>query len=252
MIENVLGTLPDYGTVRGLIQNIPTKQYRLAATYGYIIAGRVSEIVSQAYPSDTKTTPNGPKGKDVHVTDYEDEKTGEQHEVVVFHVNTSKRDGVVRDVGIPLSREYEPFTETVLEYFEGFDEEDPIFDYTRQELYRGVIDTFKGYVYEIEPYTIRKIDQDKFNKMLEEVPAYLRDNVKPPKQIVEEIKVPKHTRRLANHGAYRHFRIMELARKYRLIEEERHLYTGHTISGSDPRYSHLAWWVYFPKLLRKY
>ena len=251
MLENVLGTLPDYHTVRVLIENIPTKCYRVGAMYGNLIAGRASEIVSRAYPSDTKTTPNGPVGKDVVVTDYKDENTGETHEVVVFHVNTSKRDGAIRDVGVPLSRDYEPFAEKVLNYFDSFDEKDPVFNYTRQELYRGVIDTFKGYVYQIEPYTIRKIDQEKYEEILSEVPLHLRDLVKPPKHIVTEIKVPKHTRKLANHGAYRHFRIMELARKYRLIEEERHIYTGHTIPGSDPRYSHLSWWIYFPKLLRR-
>lgn len=250
MTENVPGTLPDYTTVRDLIQKIPERQYKLAAMYGYLIAGRVSEIVSRAYPSDTKTTPNGPTGKDAIVTDFEDDD-GEKYEVVVFHVNTSKRDGVVRDVGVPLDSSYEPFTENVLNYFNGFDDDDPVFDFTRQHLYRGVIETFSGYVYQIEPYTIRKIDQDRFEEILNDVPTHLKEYVKPPKQIVEEIKVPKHTRKLANHGAYRHFRIMELARKYRLIEEERHLYTGHTIAGSDPRYSHLSWWVYFPKLLRR-
>lgn len=251
-MTETLGSLPDYHTVRELIQQIPEEQYRLGAMYGYLIAGRVSEIVSRAYPSDIKTTPNGPDGGDVDVTEWEDERTGELYEVAVFHVNTSKRDGMYRDVGVPLDPMYEPFTKTVLDYFNKYGENDPVFDYTRQYLYRGVIDTFRGYVYEIEPYVIREVDQEKFNEILEDVPEYLRGNVKPPKHLVEEIKIPKHKRNLANHGAYRHFRIMELARRCRFDEEERHLYTGHTISGSDPRYSHLSWWQYFPKLLRKY
>jgi hypothetical protein len=237
------GKLPNYREVRALIESIPLEKFKLGGMFGYLIAGRASEIVARAYPSDKKTTANGPYGADYNVSEYEG------HEVLVLNVKTSKREGLPRDIGVPLSDKLEPFAKTVLEYFEQTPGHKPVFDYTRQELYNGSKDVFKGYVYPIEPYTIREVDRVKFQTMLEQVPEELRSFVKPPDSVVTEKKVARHFRPLALHGSMRHYRTMELVQRYGLNKEERDNYTGHKTSGSDDRYSHLNWRQYFPKLL---
>lgn len=240
MIE---GKLPTYKTVRKLITKIPEKQYRIGSLYGYLIAGRVSEIVTKVCPSDTGTTPNGPLGADFDIANYED------HEVLVLNVKTSKRDGLPRDIGGPLDPKYEPFAKPVYDYFQGYGEDEPVFYYTRQDLYNGTREAFEGYIYPIEPYTIREIDQEKYQEILNKVPEEIQPFVKPPPTVVNETKVPRHNRRLALHGSMRHYRTMELAQRYGFTKEERDIYTGHTTSGVDDRYSHLNWRLYFPKLL---
>jgi len=245
------GILPDYIKVRELIQSIPEKRFRIGGMYGYLIAGRASEIVTKACPSDEGTTPYGPQGRDYSIMNYQD-KEGKRHEALVLHVKTSKRDGLPRDVGIPLDSQIEPFAKKIHEYFQSFGPNDPVFYYTRQDLYNGSKEIFDGYIYPIEPYTIRKIDQPKFREIKNKVPEELRSLIKPPESIVYERKIPRHYRRLALHGAMRHYRTMELAQRFGLIKEERDIYTGHTTSGSDDRYSHLNWRIYFLKLLTPY
>jgi len=243
------GVLPDYLKVRELIQSIPEKRFRMGGIYGYLIAGRASEIVTKACPSDEGTTPYGPQGKDYSIMHHQEEG-GQRYDVLVLHIKTSKRGGLPRDVGIPLDKELEPFAMEIYEYFQSFDPSDPVFYYTRQQLYEGTREVFDGYIYPIEPYTIRKIDQPRFTEIKNKVPQELRSLIKPPKDIVYERKIPRHYRKLALHGSMRHYRIMELAQRHGLNKEERDIYTGHTTSGSDDRYSHLNWRQYFPKLLK--
>jgi len=242
------GILPDHKQVRKLIQSIPEKRFRMGGMYGYLIAGRASEIVTKACPSDEGTTPYGPQGRDYRIMHHQD-KNHQRHEVLVLNVKTSKRDGLPRDIGVPLDKKIEPFAEKILEYFQEQDKDEPVFYYTRQDLYNGSKDVFDGYIYPIEPYTIRKIDQPKYQEIKNKVPEELRSLVKPPNSIVYERKIPRHYRRLALHGAMRHYRTMELAQRFGLTKEERDLYTGHTTSGVDDRYSHLNWRLYFHKLL---
>jgi len=242
-MSDVKGVLPNYKTVRGLIKNIESNEYRIGAMYGYLIAGRVSEIVTKVSPSDIGTKPNGPHGGDYDVAEYEG------HEVLVLNVKTSKRDGLPRDIGVPLDSTLEPFAKPVLEYFMRFKPDDPVFHYTRQSLHSGTRDAFSGYVYPIEPYTIRDIDQEKLDKILSKVPEELHTLIKPPSTVMNETKVPRHNRRLALHGSMRHYRLMELAQRYGFIKEERDIYSGHKTSGSDDRYTHLNWRQYFRKLL---
>lgn len=242
-LEKNDGTLPDYQTVRRLIESIPEKRYRVGGMYGYLIAGRASEIVTKACPSDIGTTPNGPYGNDFGTAEHLD------HEVLVLHVKTSKRDGLPRDIGIPLDPDLESFAKPVYEYFQGFSKYEPVFNYTRQDLYNASKKSFDGFIYPIEPYTIREIDQEKYQVIKNKVPEEIQPFIKPPPSVVSETKVPRHYRRLALHGAMRHYRTMELAQRCGLTKEERDIYTGHTTQGVDDRYSHLNWRLYFPKLL---
>ena len=242
---DVEGTLPNYRQVRKLIESIPETEYRIGSMFGYLIAGRVSEIVRKACPSDTGTTPNGPYGSDWELAKYKDGDTN--YDALVLNVRTSKRDGLIRNVGIPL--DLEPFAEPLYKYLQGFSDDEPVFHYTRQDLYNHTRETFEGYIYPIEPYTIREIDQEKYQEILNKVPEEIQPFVKPPDSVVNETKVPKHYRRLALHGSMRHYRTMELAERYGFSKEERDVYTGHKTPGSDDRYSHLNWRLYFPKLL---
>ncbi len=239
------GKLPNFREVRGLISSIQDRRFSHGGMYGYLIAGRASEVVTRAYPSDKTTTPNGPYGGDYEVAEYEG------YEILVLNVKTSKREGLPRDVGVPLDDRLEPFSRKVLAYFQEFKEHEPVFNYTRQELHKGARAAFKGYVYPIEPYTIREIDHERYNEILKKVPEEIRPFVKPPDTVIREKKIPRHFKPLALHGAMRHFRSMELARRFGLNKEERDIYTGHKMSGSDDRYSHLNWRQYIPKLLQE-
>jgi hypothetical protein len=241
---DVQGTLPNYKTVRKLIQGIKEERFRVGGMFGYLIAGRVSEIVTKVCKSDTGTTPNGPRGQDFDIANYEG------NEVLVLNVKTSKRDGLPRDIGVPLDPKLEPFAKPVYDYFQRFHDEEPVFYYTRQDLYNGSKEAFKGYIYPIEPYTIRDIDHEKLDTLLRNVPEEIQQYIKPPKFVVNETKVPRHNRRLALHGSMRHYRTMEMAQRYGFTKEERDIYTGHKTPGSDDRYSHLNWRQYFPKLIK--
>ncbi len=45
------------GEVRARVERIPKLQYRTALKYVYSVAGRASEAVARASPSDTGTSP---------------------------------------------------------------------------------------------------------------------------------------------------------------------------------------------------
>ena len=244
-VIDVKGKLPTYREVRKLIQSIPEKQFKIGSMYGYLIAGRASEIVTRICPSDIGyTVANGPHGVDYELADYEGT------EVLVLHVKTSKREGLPRDIGVPLRKE--PFAEPVYEYFQTKNEDDPVFYYTRQDLGNSTREIFSDYIYPIEPYTIRTVDQEKYDEFLSKIPEELHPLIKPPNTVLNETKIGRHNRRLGLHGSMRHYRTMELAQRYGFSKEERDIYTGHTTSGSDDRYSHLNWRQYFPKLINSH
>jgi len=218
--------------------------------YGFLVAGRVSEIVGSACKSDIKTTPRGPTGRDFEVT--EARVNDVDYEVVVFNVKTSKRGGIPRSIGLPLSREKEPWAKSVLEYFEKFSDDEHVFPYTRQALFPSSVEIFKDdYVYPIEEYSTQELDTEKFNELLTQVPEELKHLVKPPKYLMEETKIKRHERKLRLHGALRHYRLMELTQKFKFNREDRKMFAGHTLDVTD-RYVHLDWSSYFPKLVESF
>lgn len=170
---------------------------------------------------------------------------------MVFNVKTSKRGGIPRSIGLPLDKEYEPWAETVLNYFQRFSTNEHVFPYTRQDLFPSAKEVFgDSYVYPIEEYTIQTIDQEAFNDLLEQVPESIRHLVKVPDYMRIKEKVKRHKRLLRLHGALRHYRLMELTQRFGFNREDRKVYAGHTIDVTD-RYTHLDWQSYFPKLLIK-
>jgi len=216
--------------------------------YGFLIAGRVSEIVGERCKSDIKTTPRGPTGADFEVT--QARVNGVDYEALVFNVKTSKRGGIPRSIGVPLDPALEPWAWALLKYFQGFDEKDHVFPFTRQALFPSAVEVFRDdYVYPIEEYKTQELDQETFDKLIMQVPDGLKHLVKAPKYLIEETKIPRHTRKLRLHGALRHYRLMELTSKFQFNREDRKLYAGHAGDVTD-RYTHMDWTSYFPKLLK--
>lgn len=235
--------------VRQRIFEASKKPHRIGLMYGFLIAGRASEIVGSACPSDTGTTPRGPMGKDFEVS--KARVNNEIYDAVVFNVKTSKRGGIPRSIGLPLEEDYEPWAKIVLEYFQQFSKDEHVFPYTRQDLFPSAKEVFgEKYVYPIEEYKIQTIDQEAFNDLLKRIPQNLRHLVKVPDYLRAEKKVKRHTRLLRLHGALRHYRLMELTQRYGFNREDRKVYAGHTIDVTD-RYTHIDWQSYFPKLLIK-
>jgi len=241
--------VPRPNDVRDRIEQASKEPHRMGLMYGFLIAGRASEIVGKACPSDTRTTPRGPFGRDFELTHARVDN--DTIDAVVFNVKTSKRGGIPRSIGLPLDPEYESWAAPVMEYFQRFDKNDRIFPYTRQDLFPSAKEVFKeDYVYPIEEYTTQSIDQDAFNELVEQVPQSIRHLVKVPGYLRNKNKVPRHNRLLRLHGALRHYRLMELTQRFGFNRENRKVYAGHTLDVTD-RYTHLDWQSYFPKLLIK-
>ena len=244
-----MSEIPRPVDVRKRIAQAAKEPHRMGLMYGFLIAGRVSEIVSKRCQSDTGTTPRGPMGDDFEVTQARVNDT--DYDVVVFNVKTSKRDGIPRSIALPLDKKQEPWAKPVLEYFEKFSSDEHVFPYTRQDLFPAAAEVFRDdFVYPIEAYSTQELDQDKFNELVGQIPEGLKHLVKPPKYLINETKVPRHTRKLRLHGALRHYRLMELTQKFHFNREDRKIYAGHTIDVTD-RYVHLDWNSYFPKLIRR-
>jgi len=240
--------IPRPNEVRKRIVQATKESHRMGLMYGFLIAGRASEIVGKRCLSDVKTTPRGPTGRDFELA--EARVNDVDYEVVVFNVKTSKREGIPRAIALPLDRKQEPWAKQILEYFEKFSEDEYVFPYTRQDLFPSAAEVFRDdFVYPIEAYSTQELDQEKFDELINQVPEGLRHLVKPPKYLIEETKIPRHTRRLRLHGALRHYRLMELTQKFHFNREDRKIYAGHTIDVTD-RYVHLDWNSYFPKLIK--
>ena len=105
VIENS-GVIPRVIDVRNRIVQANKTPHRMGMMYGFLVAGRVSEIVGTACKSDVNTTPRGPTGNDIEVAEARVKDV--DYEVVVFNVKTSKRGGIPRAIGLPLDEKKEP------------------------------------------------------------------------------------------------------------------------------------------------
>jgi hypothetical protein len=213
--------------VRNRIESIPEQPYQVACKTLYLFAGRVSEIVSRAYAYEKSY---GIRKNDVLLDSYKTEKM--EHAAVVFRVQTAKRKGLIRNIGLPL--EYEPWAREVYGYFQEC-QGDFVFPFTRQKLWREVRGYFKGLTYPIEEYVVLKNGE-------------LR-------------KIPSHQHRFALH-ALRHLRSTELVERYGFDGFNLAAYCGWTIMTAQAqfgvrvprviaRYLYLNWQGYFPKLLKR-
>jgi len=223
-------SLPNIETIRERIEHIKNEKFKMCLMTTYLYAGRISEVIGRATAGDN-TTARGPKGNDVRLDYYQN---GEHKEpCVVFTVRTAKREGIVRNVALPL--DYEPWAEVVYKYFQRFKTR-TVFPFTRQRvgMYVRENQIFDGLTYPIEKYTIVKT----VGKL-------------------KKVKTKNRHFRRYNLHAIRHSRASELVEFYGFDGFNLAVYGGWTYktaartSGVMDRYLSLGWQNYFPKLLKK-
>jgi len=184
--------------------------------YSLLIAGRISEIVGELTAQDDRSALNGPRADDLELLEWEG------HEVALFTVSTSKRNGLFREVALPLDPRYEAFTGPVVKFFQSRDPEEYVFKINRFKLGRPASEYFKGYIYRIDPYP----------------------------------GVPGHYRPFT-HKALRSVRGNELRHVFGFDGFDLSCIAGWTmrtmtgISSSAERYLRKNWDEYFPKLLKE-
>jgi len=219
--------LPDIALIRSCLESIRTKPFQMACKAAYLFSGRISEVVSQSYGNEKVY---GPSGSDVFQDFF---VTGDKRfDVVVFKVKTAKRNGLQRNIGLPL--DFEPWAKQLFSYFQEFGK-DFVFPFMRQDVWREAKQAFKGLWYPIEKYVVWK--DGKLEKVVED-----------------------HERSYTLH-ALRHSRTTELVEFYGFEALNLAAYCGWTITtaGSQfgvnvpkviSRYLYLNWQGYFPKLLK--
>ncbi len=217
-------SLPEYSVIREAIDRARKDEIQQALRFMYLTCGRAKEVVARTTPGDKsgKNQATGPKG-----TDARREKFAE-FDVALFNVYTQKRDGLKRIIALPF--QYEPWAEPLLEYFERFGKT-PVFNLSRQKLWRLAKSLFEGLTYPIEKYTIWKNGE-----------------------LVKT--VDRHQKDFTLH-ALRHLRASELVEYYGFGGFELSVYGGWTmkttigISSQFDRYISLGWQSYVGKLLKK-
>jgi len=231
--------LPGYDLVRKRIESIDYDLIRYCFMTAYIFAGRISEVVGYRTGGDTHTTPRGPRGTDVKLDEYEYQ--GKKEEIVVFTVRTAKREGLIRNVAVPVN--YEPWAKPLYDYFKG-EGENLVFPINRQTAWAFANEVFKDLSYPIEKYGVftRNIDGKTHNGKKGTITL-----------------VPQHLRSFRLH-ALRHMRATELAEFFGFKGFDLATYCGWTLEstaraeGVSPvisRYLSLSWQGYIEKLFKK-
>lgn len=260
-------SLPSVQEVRNRIEGIPDRPIQVCYKSTFLMCARIGEIISLKYPTDLTAHPTGNE-LEVQVTTYTPDLNnpkefqtlmlaramqGQQADlqsianiresVAVFTVSTEKRQRWKRLVGLPLRKEFEPWTQDIVDYFQERKGKD-LFPFTRQKMYNEVRTVFAGLEYKIFPY----------KRVRKEHGQPVRD---PMTNKTEKISVLEHSKPFRNHGL-RHLRNVELRDFYGLSAEERSSYGGWTlrsiiggIGSSIDRYGEAVWRPYFPKLLKK-
>jgi len=223
-------SLPNIETVRERIEQTKNEKFRVCLMTAYLYAGRISEVIGRATAGDN-TVARGPKGTDARLDYYQNGTHKES--CVVFTVKTAKREGIVRNVALPL--EYEPWAKVVYDYFQKFKDR-TVFPFTRQRvgMYVRENKVFEDLTYPIEKYVV----------------------VESTGETKKVNRVNRHIRRYNLH-ALRHSRASELVEFYGFDGFNLATYGGWTYktaartSNVMERYLSLGWQSYFPKLLKE-
>ena len=255
-IENVTDRL-----IRYRIEKITPKSAQMCCKYTYLIDGRISEAVSEAYASDTRTTPRGPVGTDVKMDLWfppefhsreeafkaqKDDGIKRVHPISIYTVATAKRRGRPRTVALPLDPTMEPWAMEMMQYFEEKGD-DHVFPMTRQAVWKRARHVWADLVYIIEDYSV-VIDN--------EAKGILEIDTQTTEQKRKSKRIDRHKRRWTLH-ALRHLRASDLVDYYMLTGAELSSFGGWTIStamnvgSSVGRYLSLDWRSYVRKMLRK-
>lgn len=260
-------SLPPVQEVRQRIEQVREETLRNMLKAAYLFCARIGEVVHYTYPSDTGTGTTGPKltAKETSYTpNIEDSGTvgtlmmialAEGRElalkqiakikepVALFHVWTEKRkglkrQGIRRDIALPLNSEFEPWSRELLEYFLKRQVlKEPIFPFYRQKAYTLSKQVFEGLTVKITHYRKALPELDGKGKHLMKM-------------------IPEHVKPFTVHSL-RKIRENELRRNYRFDAFEISAYGGwtmQTMAGTSSALAHydvLPWEDYFPKLLRK-
>lgn len=224
--------LPEVESVRERIEKAQPEEAKFCLMSAYLFCARASEIVGATNRYDVshnQTMARGPTGKDVRLETFEvgDIKT----DAAVFTVRTAKRDGKIRKIGLPIEKKFEPWTESLYNYYKEH-EQDKVFPFTRQKAWGYAHEAFKGLSYPIEKYNLYQPEDPK--------PKPVRAHLKP----------------FRTH-ALRHLRATELIETFGFTGFDLSVYGGWTlrsmvgVGSALSRYAHLDWRRYFPKLLKK-
>jgi len=164
-------------------------------------------------------------------------------EVALFNVNTAKRGGALRICALPMDPACEPWTKRVVQYFQKFDPDSPVFPMNRQKVWREARSSWAELLYPIEDYEIIEVN--------DQGTPILLDNGRKMKR-----RVNRHLRPFNLH-AVRHIRATDLVVYYGFNGPNLAAFGGWTlstamrVSSSINRYVQLDWRSYYPKLLKK-
>lgn len=197
----------------------------------YIGGLRIDEVCGKAY-GNVNTSATLSLTEDTH------RGTGEP--VLIIRVNALKKKlPTLREIGIPLRPQHEPFARPVLDAWKGNGEKP--FSIDRFTAYRANLILFAGLEYRVKPRLIYRRDAE--NKLV-------RDENN--KKILDRM-VPEHSQGISNHGM-RHIRTTELRNRFQLTREERtafYRWSTMNLEGAAVMddYDQPEWFEYFPKLL---
>jgi hypothetical protein len=256
-------SLPKILDFRQRVEAIPNIDKRMAFKTVSLVCGRIGEVITEKCPSDKTCNPTGSK-LTVSKTTYQPDLNNPQErdtwtfikllqgqpvnyaeiaqiteEVAVFQVATEKRGGLIREIGLPLDEQYDPWVKQVYTYLTSKNENG--FQYTRQSMWKTAKEAFEGMTYRIHPYKRAIIENGEYQYDKNEK--------------LVKIQIPEKTKPFTDHGI-RHLRNLQLKKRYGLTPEERAGYGGWTLattvgtSTAQDAYEESPWRMWFPKMLK--
>lgn len=215
---------------KGIIR-VKASTLRSLDMLAYIGGFRIDEICGKAY-GNANTSHTLTLTKDTH--------RATREPILLIRVNALKKKvPTLREIGIPLSPQHEPFAQPLLDAWNANGCKP--FSIDRYTAYRANRIAFADLEYRIRPRIVYKRDNNR---------NLVRN--KDGKKVMERI-VPEHSQGVANHGM-RHIRTNELRNRFQLTREERTaFYRWSTINLGGAavmdEYDQPEWFEYFPKLL---
>ena len=135
-------------------RRVDAEKMRIALIFIYLYACRSAEVLARRSPSDRTKFQYGVYRRDVYIDIYPRRLNGdayEEVEVLVAEIPIAKKKELTyRQVAVPI--EYEPFAREILRYIEKYDDDDPLFNITRQTLHQASKTWLQGLTYRIRRY----------------------------------------------------------------------------------------------------
>ncbi len=234
---------PEAKEVRKRIEEIVDDVMRIFFMALYLFCARASELCGEIDAYDLAHGKHvwGPSGDDAQKEFWADEDHPEMlfGDVARFTLQTAKRKGFARDIGLPLDPKYEPWTQDLLDYW-GRRKGAKVFPFTRHKpkSYLKKDNVFMGLEYPITKYIL------------------LEDGIGGGERVKTEVDA--HMKPLVMHGL-RHVRAIELMERYHFNLEHVALYGGWTLKSQSGaivspvlmrHYLQLGYRFYIGKLMR--